>query len=64
VCGPCVCPFAITVVVLVYNWYKTVHWGGSGTDWRTCAMRYDEPRVVWTSVPHYPLVNAGEMEIV
>ena len=22
--------------------------GGGGGEWRTCAMRYDEPRLVWT----------------
>ena len=21
---------------------------GGGGEWRTCAMRYDEPRLVWT----------------
>jgi hypothetical protein len=32
------------------TYYKTVRVGGGG-EWRTCAMRDDEPRPVWMSLP-------------
>ena len=32
------------------TYYKAVRVEGGGK-WRTCAMRYDEPRLVWTSLP-------------
>jgi len=40
------------VCVLYYcrTYYKAVRVGGGG-EWRTCAMRDDEPRPVWTSLP-------------
>ncbi len=35
---------------------------------KTCAMRYDEPRLVWTSLPitvtHSVVVNARERDII
>jgi hypothetical protein len=36
------------------TYYKAVRVGGGG-EWRTCAMRDDEPRPVWMSLPitHY-----------
>jgi hypothetical protein len=44
------------------TYYKAVRVGGGG-EWRTCAMRDDEPRPVWMSA-HHALVNAGGREIV
>ena len=40
--------------------------GGGGGEWRTCAMRDDEPRPVWMSpiITHNALANAGVREIV
>jgi len=38
----CVC------VYYCRTYYKAVRWGG-GREWRTCAMRDDEPRPVWMS---------------
>ena len=42
---------SLTVLVCVFyycrTYYKAVRVGGGG-EWRTCAMRYDEPRLVWT----------------
>jgi hypothetical protein len=32
------------------TYYKAVRVGGGG-EWRTCAMRDDEPRPVWMSLP-------------
>ncbi len=32
------------------TYYKAVRVGGGG-EWRTCAMRDDEPRLVWSSLP-------------
>jgi hypothetical protein len=43
-----------TVCVCVFyycrTYYKAVRVGGGG-EWRTCAMRDDEPRPVWMSLP-------------
>jgi hypothetical protein len=44
------------------TYYKAVRVGGGG-EWRTGAMRDDEPRPVWMSA-HHALVNAGGREIV
>ena len=35
------------------TYYKAVRVGGEG-EWRTCAMRDDEPRPVWIPVPVCP----------
>jgi hypothetical protein len=42
----------VRVCVFYYcrTYYKAVRVGGGG-EWRTCAMRDDEPRPVWMSVP-------------
>jgi hypothetical protein len=45
VCSPCVCVF-----YYCRTYYKAVRVGGGG-EWRTCAMRDDEPRPVWMSLP-------------
>ncbi len=40
-----------SVCVCVYycrTYYKAVRVGEEDRLWRTCAMRYDEPRLVWT----------------
>ena len=35
-----------------------------GGEWRTCAMRDDEPRPVWMSLlAHHALVNAGLADV-
>jgi hypothetical protein len=34
------------------TYYKAVRVGGGG-EWRTCAMRDDEPRPVWMSLPSW-----------
>jgi hypothetical protein len=41
-----------SVCVFYYcrTYYKAVRVGGGG-EWRTCAMRDDEPRPVWMSLP-------------
>ena len=41
----CVCVF-----YYCRTYYKAVRVGGGG-EWRTCAMRDDEPRPVWMSLP-------------
>ncbi len=42
---------------------KLFVWGGGG-EWRTCAMRDDEPRPVWMSLLiTHSVVNAGGREI-
>jgi hypothetical protein len=45
-------PGLCTVCVFYYcrTYYKAVRVGGGG-EWRTCAMRDDEPRPVWMSLP-------------
>ena len=43
--GVCVCVF-----YYCRTYYKAVRVGGGG-EWRTCAMRDDEPRPVWMSLP-------------
>ena len=42
--------YATNVCVFYYcrTYYKAVRVGGGG-EWRTCAMRDDEPRPVWMS---------------
>jgi hypothetical protein len=42
---------AFNVCVFYYcrTYYKAVRVGGGG-EWRTCAMRDDEPRPVWRSL--------------
>ena len=42
----------VAVFVFYYcrTYYKAVRVGGGG-EWRTCAMRDDEPRPVWMSLP-------------
>ncbi len=42
----------LNVCVFYYcrTYYKAVRVGGGG-EWRTCAMRDDEPRPVWMSLP-------------
>ncbi len=40
----------ITVFYYCRTYYKAVRVGGGG-EWRTCAMRDDEPRPVWMSLP-------------
>jgi hypothetical protein len=58
VTGKCVC------VYYCRTYYKAVR-GGGGGEWRTCAMRDDEPRPVWMDESaHHALVNAGGREIV
>jgi len=37
------------IIIISSTQYKSVRVGGGGS-WRTCAMRYDEPRLVWTSL--------------
>ena len=39
-CEMCVC-------LLLQDLLQSCARGGGG-EWRTCAMRYDEPRLVWT----------------
>ena len=43
---------SVAVCVFYYcrTYYKAVRVGGGG-EWRTCAMRDDEPRPVWMSLP-------------
>ena len=43
---------SINVCVFYYcrTYYKAVRVGGGG-EWRTCAMRDDEPRPVWMRLP-------------
>jgi hypothetical protein len=43
---------SLCVYVFYYcrTYYKAVRVGGGG-EWRTCAMRDDEPRPVWMSLP-------------
>ncbi len=45
---------ALDILVCVFyycrTYYKAVRVGGGG-EWRTCAMRDDEPRPVWMSLP-------------
>ncbi len=57
-------PRLLIVRVFYYcrTYYKAVRVGGGG-EWRTCAMRDDEPRPVDESA-HHALVNAGGREIV
>ncbi len=45
-------PKTKNVCVFYYcrTYYKAVRVGGGG-EWRTCAMRDDEPRPVWMSLP-------------
>ena len=43
-CTECVCVF-----YYCRTYYKAVRVGGGG-EWRTCAMRDDEPRPVWMSL--------------
>ena len=43
----------VSIVCVFYycrTYYKAVRVGGGG-EWRTCAMRDDEPRPVWMSLP-------------
>jgi hypothetical protein len=42
--------FNLVVVYYCRTYYKAVRVGGGG-QWRTCAMRYDKLRLVWTSLP-------------
>ena len=54
---------AVLFVCVFYycrTYYKAVRVGGGG-EWRTCAMRDDEPRPVWMSllITNHALVNAG-----
>ena len=44
-----VCVF-MCVFYYCRTYYKAVRVGGGG-EWRTCAMRDDEPRPVWMSLP-------------
>ena len=41
--------FAVCVFYYCRTYYKAVRVGGGG-EWRTCAMRDDEPRLVWMSL--------------
>jgi hypothetical protein len=41
--------FAVCVFYYCRTYYKAVRVGGGG-EWRTCAMRDDEPRPVWMSL--------------
>ncbi len=41
------------------TYYKAVRVGGGG-EWRTCAMRDDEPRPVWMSLPSLAAVLRTE----
>jgi hypothetical protein len=54
-----VCVYYCSMCVFYYcrTYYKAVRVGGGG-EWRTCAMRDDEPRPVWMSLPitHWFLV--------
>jgi hypothetical protein len=43
--------FDMCVFYYCRTYYKAVRVGGGG-EWRTCAMRDDEPRPVWMSVFH------------
>ena len=45
----CVCVFTVCVFYYCRTYYKAVRVGGGG-EWRTCAMRDDEPRSVWMSL--------------
>ncbi len=47
--------FAFVCVCVYYcrTYYKAVR-GGGGGEWRTCAVRDDEPRPVWMS----PLITS------
>ncbi len=42
----CVCESVGEMCVYCRTYYKAVRVGGGG-EWRTCAMRDDEPRPVW-----------------
>ena len=47
------CLLVLNLVCVFYycrTYYKAVRVGGGG-EWRTCAMRDDEPRPVWMSLP-------------
>ena len=48
----CVCVYYCVCVCVYYcrTYYKAVR-GGGGGEWRTCAMRDDEQRPVWMSLP-------------
>ena len=52
--GPACHSEGVTRLVCVFyycrTYYKAVRVGGGG-EWRTCAMRDDEPRPVWMSLP-------------
>ncbi len=44
------------------TYYKAVRVGGGG-EWRTCAMRDDEPRPVWMDESaHHALGDSGSAE--
>jgi hypothetical protein len=43
-------PYGVCVFYYCRTYYKAVHVGGGG-EWRTCAMRDDEPRPVWMGLP-------------
>ena len=43
-------PNGVCVFYYCRTYYKAVRVGGGG-EWRTCAMRDDEPRPVWMSLP-------------
>ena len=45
-----ICPKRVCVFYYCRTYYKAVRVGGGG-EWRTCAMRDDEPRPVWMSLP-------------
>jgi hypothetical protein len=50
---PCVFVCYLHIQCVFYycrTYYKAVRVGGGG-EWRTCAMRDDEPRPVWMSLP-------------
>jgi hypothetical protein len=47
--GACVC-FITVCVLLLQDLLQSCSRGGGG-EWRTCAMRDDEPRPVWMSLP-------------
>ena len=47
--GPCELVCLVVVVYYCSTKYKAVRVGVGGS-WRTCFMRYDEPRLVWTSL--------------
>jgi len=47
------------------TYYKAVRVGGGG-EWRTCAMRDDEPRPVWMSllITHFGTRDARDNKII